>query len=123
MNEKVDLPIHVALRDIETTPAIEADIRRKAEKLFTHYNGITSCRVIAESPPKHHKKGRLYNVHIVIAVPGTELVVKREPNQDFYIAIRDAFQAADRQVKEFASRLHGKVKRHASEDPGRSSAS
>ncbi len=114
MNGTDDLPIHVALRDIETTPAIEADIRRKAEKLFTHYRGITSCRVVAESPPKHHKKGRLYNVHIVVAVPGTELVVKREPNEDFYVAIRDAFQAADRQVKEFAHRIHGKVKRHAS---------
>ena len=117
MNEPVDLPIHVALRDIETTPAIEADIRRKAEKLFVHYGGITSCRVIAESPPKHHKKGRLYNVHIVIAVPGTELVVKREPNEDFYVAIRDAFQAADRQVKEFAQRIHGKVKNHSAPGP------
>ncbi len=116
MNEPTDLPIHIVLRDIDTTPAIEADIRRKAEKLFTHYGGITSCRVIAESPPKHHKKGRLYNVHIVIAVPSTELVVKREPNQDFYVAIRDAFHAADRQVKEFANRLHGKVKKHATGD-------
>lgn len=108
-----DLPIHIALRDVEPTPAIEADIRRKAEKLFSHFGGITSCRVIAEAPPKHHKKGRLYNVHIIVAVPGSELVVKREPNQDFYVALRDAFQAADRQVKAYAQRLRGKVKNHA----------
>ncbi len=111
--QKKDLPIQIVLRGIPATPAIESRIRTKAEKLFSHFWGITSCRVIAEVPPKHHRKGRQYNVHILISVPGGELVVKREPNEDFYLALRDAFLAAERQIKNFADRLRGKTKTHA----------
>src|SRR4030067_658036 len=37
-------------------------------------------------------------------VPGSELVVKREPHEDLYVAIRDAFDAARRQLEEHVRR-------------------
>jgi cold shock CspA family protein len=54
----------------------------------------------------------LYNVRIDMTVPGAELVIKREPNEDLDVAIRDAFDAARRQLEDFARRHRGAVKHH-----------
>lgn len=102
------LPLQITARNIELTDAIKADIHEKAEKLDTFYDRITSCRVIVEALPKRS----LYNVHIDITVPGKELVIKREPNSDLYIAIRDSFLAARRKLEDFVRQLRGNVKHH-----------
>ena len=52
-----------------------------------------------------------------MAVPGSELVVNREPrkhasHQDVYVAIRDAFGAARRKLQNYARRQRGAVKIH-----------
>jgi hypothetical protein len=39
---------------------------------------------------------------------------KNQAHQDVYVAIRDAFDAAVRQVEDQAQRLRGDVKSHAS---------
>ncbi len=41
-----------------------------------------------------------------------EIVVKREPNADLYVAIRDSFDAARRQLQSFSGRQRGEVKIH-----------
>jgi ribosome-associated translation inhibitor RaiA len=70
------------------------------------------CQVFVESPHKHHHKGSLFNVRIRLTVPGSELVVKREPHVDLYVAIRDACNAARRQLQEYVHRQRGDVKSH-----------
>jgi len=52
-------------------------------------------------------------VRIDIKVPGSEIVVNRDKHEDIYVALRDAFDAAKRQVEEFGRRQRGDVKRHA----------
>src|SRR5450756_2642710 len=47
---------------------------------------------------------------------GKELVVNREPgdrnaHQDIYVAIRDAFSAMERQLRDYAQRRRGEIKR------------
>lgn len=100
------LPLQITARNIELTEAIETAIRKKAEKLDQYSDRIMACRVVIECPHKHHHKGVLYNVHIDLTVPGAELVVKREPNEDLYVALRDAFDAAGRQLREHIDRGH-----------------
>lgn len=100
------LPLQITARDIELTEAIETAVRKKAEKLDQFSDRIMACRVVIECPHKHHHKGVLYNVHIDLTVPGAELVVKREPNEDLYVALRDAFDAAARQLREHMDRTH-----------------
>lgn len=98
------LPLQITARNIELTEAIETAVRKKAEKLDQYSDRIMACRVVIECPHKHHHKGVLYNVHIDLTVPGAELVVKREPNEDLYVALRDAFDAAGRQLREHIDR-------------------
>ena len=98
------LPLQITARDIELTEAIETAVRKKAEKLDQFSDRIMACRVVIECPHKHQHKGVLYNVRIDLTVPGAELVVKREPNEDLYVALRDAFDAAARQLREHMDR-------------------
>jgi len=102
------LPLQITSRNLELTEAIKADIREYAEKLDKYYDRIMSCRVVVEALPKRS----LYNVHIDITVPGAELIVKRDPNTDLYLSIRDAFRDARRKLEDFARIQRGDVKHH-----------
>ena len=111
------LPLQITARDMPMTESIENAVREKAQKLETFHDQIMGCRVVVESPHNHQHKGKLFNVRLDITVPGGELVVKREPREDLYVSIRDAFDAARRQLKEHASRRRGAVKTHAAKNP------
>lgn len=106
------IPLQITARDFDLTEPIETLIRQKAEKLGQLYDRITRCRVILESPHRHQQKGVLYNVHVEISVPGKELVVKKEPHEDLYVSIGNAFETAQRQLVEYATRKRGDVKFH-----------
>ena len=108
----MEIGLQITARDIEVTDAIRADIEEKAGKLDKYYDRIMRCRVVLESPKRHQHEGKLYNVHIYMTVPGSELMVKRELNKDLYVAIRDAFQAARRKLEDFARPQRFDVKHH-----------
>ena len=108
----MQLPLQVTLRDISPSEAIEAYIRERAAKLEQFYDRIMSCRVVVEAPVRHHRKGGPYKVRIDLTVPGDELVVDRQVDEDLYVAIRDAFHAARRKLEDYARRQRGAVKVH-----------
>jgi cold shock CspA family protein len=59
----------------------------------------------------------VYHVRIDLTVPGDELVVSRDPgkdqaHEDVYVAIRDAFDAARRQLEDHARQQRLQVKTH-----------
>jgi ribosome-associated translation inhibitor RaiA len=58
-------------------------------------------------------------VRIDIGVAGGEIVVNRDHDEDVYVALRDAFDVAKRQLEEYARKLHGNVKTH---EPKRANA-
>ncbi|RJQ56872.1 MAG: ribosome-associated translation inhibitor RaiA [Nitrospiraceae bacterium] len=108
----MEIPLQITSRDFELTEAMRSEILKKAEKLDKYYDRITRCRVIVESPHRHKQEGRLYNVQIFLTLPGGELIVKREPDEDLYAAIRSSFDTARRKLEDFARRQRGDVKRH-----------
>jgi len=110
----VKLPLQISTRKLSLSQAAENTIRQKAEKLETFYRQIIACRVMVETPHRRKNHGTLYNVRIDLTVPGGELVVKREPHEDVYVAIRDAFDAARRQLQSYSRRRRGAVKVHVS---------
>lgn len=98
------LPLQITARNFELTEALEEAIRRKADKLDQFSDNIVACRVVVDCPHRHHHKGALYNVTIDLSVPGHEFVVSHEPNEDLYVALRDAFDAARRQLLDHLGR-------------------
>lgn len=106
------VPMQITVKDIEETAAIENRLREKIEKLGKFYDNITFCRVTVEMPEKRKHQGNLFNIHIAIDVPEKEIIVKRELDEDLYVAMRDAFKDAVRQLEEYAHIQRGEVKTH-----------
>lgn len=105
-------PLQITVRNIEHSDALETRIRDKAQKLEEFCKHIMSCRVVVEAPHKHHHQGKQFNVRIDIDVPGNEIVVNRDHHEDVYVALRDAFNAAKRQLEDYVRKIRGDVKTH-----------
>lgn len=113
----MQVPLHISFRNMDASPAVEAVVREKAAKLDRFFDRIVSCHVTVEAPHRHHHKGKLYNVRIDIGVSGKDVHVNQEgpqnhAHEDIYVAIRDAFDAAVRQLEDHVRRLRGDVKSH-----------
>ncbi len=118
----MQLPLQITWHHISHSPAIEAEIRAKAAKLEQFYDHIISCRVVVDAPHRHHHKGNLFSIKLDIKVPDREIAISREPSEhheheDIYVVIRDAFDAARRQLQDYVRVRRGKVKHH--EQPAR----
>ena len=113
--DKMKTPLQITFRDIEHSDAIEAHIREKAGKLETFFEPIMSCRVVVEMPHQHKNQGKAFNVRIDIGVPGSEIVVNRDRHEDVDVALRDAFDAAKRQLDDYSRRLRRETKTHDTE--------
>ena len=99
-------PVQITFRDIKPSETISETIRRKAAKLDQLYDRITGCRVVISMPHRHNRKGRPFHVSIHLGVPGNELVVSNQGDDqtELTVAIRDAFAAARREVQDFSDR-------------------
>ncbi len=118
------LPVQINFRNMEASEAMKSNIEERAAKLDQFFDQIMSCRVMVEAQHRHRQAGNLYHVRIDITVPGRELVVSREPHAhhshtDAYVAIRDAFSAAVRQLQEYAKQRRREVKVHVATPYGR----
>jgi ribosomal subunit interface protein len=119
----IKLP-EIVFRELEQSDAIEAAVNERIERLEKFYQPIQGCTVVIDAPHRHQHKGRIYSVSIDLSVPGDELVVSRDPqknhaHEDVYVAIRDSFEAMERQLKKFAEMQRGDVKRHDPMPQGR----
>ena len=112
-------PLKITFHDLTASEALEQEIRDKAAKLEQLYSRITNCHVTVEVPHKHKAQGKTFNVRIGMQLPGSEIAVNRDQHEDVYIALRDAFNAAERQLKDYARKQRGDTKHH--EQPGQGS--
>jgi ribosomal subunit interface protein len=115
----MQIPLQISLHGITRSNALYNAIREKADKLERYYDRIMSCRVVLELAGRHQRKGKEFSVRIDLKVPGGELAVTREHDEDLQIALRDAFDAARRRLEDYARTQRGDVKRHAPEVEGR----
>jgi ribosomal subunit interface protein len=111
----MQIPLQISLHGIDSSDALYNAIRDKADTLERYSDRITSCRVVLELASRHKRKGREFNVRIDLKLPGREVVVTREHDEDLQIALREAFDAARRQLEDTVRVQRGDVKRHAPE--------
>lgn len=104
-------------QNLAPSDATEAKIRTHIAKLEKFADRLINCRVVIEVPHRHHHQGNVYHIQINLTVPGGELVVNRQSAQqaheDLNVAIRDAFESAERQLKEYTRQQRGEIKTHA----------
>ena len=95
----------ITFRNIAKTEAVEKLIQEKIKKIDELCDTITNCRVIVEKPQKHQRNGRPFQVRIEMTVPpNQDIIINRDANRGqknttIAAEIRNAFQAAQRQLK------------------------
>lgn len=109
------LPIQIIFRNMEPSAAVEERVRQLAGKLEHYSDKLINCHVVIESSHHHKHQGLLYSVKIDLTIPGTELIVNKESDddhthEDVYVAIRDAFDAIKRQLTDHKATHHDKIR-------------
>lgn len=122
----MQVPVEISFRNCEPSEQIRAEIQREAERLDKIYDRITACTIVVTAPDLlRHRKGALFKIGIRIALPRHRDVVVDKTHSDVHqhehisIAIKDAFSAARRQVRDAVREMHGDVKQDIAAERGR----
>lgn len=117
-------PPEIAFHHFEPTAAVRAEVAKQVERLERFSDRITSCRLTVGKNARH-QQGDLFRVALRIAMPGRKDVVVARVHGDApehehaLVAIRDAFDAAIRQIEDAMRDLRGEVKAHGAPAHGK----
>jgi ribosomal subunit interface protein len=112
----MQIPLQITIRNMTHSEAL---VREKVQKLETFYPELMGCRVVVEEEQRRRQQGKLFNVRLHVTMPGGEVAVNRDRDEDVYVALRDAFDTAKRQLEDFARKQRGQVKSHEVPQRGR----
>ena len=125
----MDIPLELSFHNLEPSDALKTAVRAHVNKLEQFHDHIIGCRVVIEMPHKSQKaSGNPPDVHIVLRVPGKEIVVSKElahaghkkAATDAYAVLDNAFAVAQHQLKAYRRVLHGDVKYKSGQPRGTS---
>lgn len=110
----------VVFHNIDQSDALNESVQKRIEKLRRFSSDIIGGRVVLDSPHNNQHKGKVYSVAIEIHTSNKPVVVTQEQHdnhahEDLYVAIRDAFNAAERQLKS-VDKKHRKEALHKNPD-------
>lgn len=102
----MEVPLELAFHNVDHSDWVEAEIRRRVDKLSRLHERLTAVRVRVDTERDSARNGAALMLHIEMSVPGHDLVVSNEsrrgkPKQRETTpatVIRDAFEAAERQL-------------------------
>lgn len=111
------LDVRIFFHGMDHSPTVEAAVRRRAEALERFSDRLTACRVVLEAVDHGHHPHTRYRVRIELALAGGLLVAdsgrgQHHAHEGIHVAIRDAFEAARRQLQNHACRLDGQLTQH-----------
>ncbi len=118
----MQVPLQITFEHVEHSDAVEARIREEVEKLQQFCRRITAARVVVVRPQHRHQKGDRFQVRIQLVVPGAaDVLVNQDPgvtkaHEDALLAIRDAFQAARRQLQDIVREREAPPSQHPTEE-------
>jgi ribosome-associated translation inhibitor RaiA len=110
----------VVFHSMEPSDAIRQRAETLLQKLAHLTPDIMRGKMVIESRHRHHHQGNVYHVAIRLHLPGLDIEVSHDPelnhaHEDVYVAMRDACDAAKRQLKAHEARRSGKAARHERE--------
>lgn len=116
----MQMPYKISFHDMDPSLALESRIKEKIDKLQSRYPDIIKCEVRVEASPQHRNKGNPFSVHILVTMPGKEMVVSHHPGKSIerhekvYAAMNDAFKAIESQLRHTKDELRRDIKQHVS---------
>src|ERR1019366_6849496 len=116
----MQVPLDISFQHSEPSEEIRSEIERQAKHLEKFNDRITSCNVTVIAPRSRHQKGGLFKIDIRIAMPSHKDIIVTKTHDDapehehVAVAIKDAFDAAQRQIGVAVLELRGPVQPHQS---------
>lgn len=123
----MDIPLELSFHNLEPSDALKAAVEEHVARLEQLHDHIVGCRVSIEMPHKSQKAtANRPDVHIVLRVPGKEIVVTKElahaghkkSATDAYAVLDNAFAVAASRLKDYRRISHGEVKYKSGEPRG-----
>ena len=108
----MQLPIQVTFHGMPQSAALDTAIRQHAGKLDRFHPHMMSLRAVVGQMARHKQQGKEFSVRLDIKVKGGEIAINRDHDEDPFVAVRDAFDAARRRLEDLARRQRGAVKTH-----------
>ena len=121
----MQVPVEIAFRHCEPSGEIRSEVAKQVRRLEKFSPRVTSCRVVVTGPATRHRRGGLFEVELRIAMPERNDIVvdtlhgDAPQHEHALVAIRDAFDAAVRQIEDLAREMRDQVKEHGETDRGR----
>ena len=106
----MQIPIQVTFHGMPQSAALDTAIRQHAGKLDRFHPHVISFRAVVEQIARHKQQGKEFQVRLDIKVSGGEIAINRDHDEDPFVAVRDAFDAARRKLEDHARRQRGDVK-------------
>lgn len=112
------VPSQITFLDFPESEAVSMAVEKRIDKLEHFFSRIIRCRVTISCPHRHRHTDRHFHVQIWIALPGEDIIVNRNPSKneahrDVYVAIRDAFNAAERMLEDRVRKTRRHLKFHS----------
>lgn len=105
-----NLPVTVVFRNMTASVAAQNTALKLAAKLGKRFGRILNCRVTVEAPKHGYRKVKEFRVAVDMKLPGRAIACKAVPGHgaspdDLGAAMRAAFDAASRQLQDYAERI------------------
>ncbi len=100
-------PVRITFRGAERSAALEDAVVQRAAKLEQFYPQLIGLEATVEREEHSKQQGNHFAVKLVLEIPGNDIVIDHQRHEDAYVAVRDAFDAAERKLKAVNARNHG----------------
>lgn len=91
---------NITYRGMPHSAAMDARINELVARLASLNDRITAFHVVVDENDRHKTKGNLFEVRLDLHIPGQEIVATGQQDEDPYVALTRAFQAAERQLED-----------------------
>lgn len=105
------LPLDIRFLDIAHSDALEASVRARVSHIERVCPDVMAWRVTIGQEHRHQQQGRPFTVRVDVTIPGQELAITRAHDEDVYVAMRDAFDAAQRKLEDTVRARRDQVQR------------
>ena len=111
------IPFQITFLDFPESDFVLMAAKKRVAKLERFFERIVRCEVIIACPHRHRHTDRLFHVQVRIFIPGEDVFINRDPSKDeahrdVYVAIRDAFDAAERVLQDRVHLMRHQTKFH-----------
>lgn len=109
--------LEISYRDFPEPIMAQQRIQDRVAKLERLFPRIQALRVVSEKIQHSKHKGMLYHFTLDASLPGGEVTIDKphadkDSHEDFFVAMRDAFNAMESRLHTFAEKKNNNVKHH-----------